>query len=232
MQRVYDVTSIHTYTYEHGRHGMPGNEASHPVIIIIKIFVFIQTTSLRLTLYSCLGSETLPQSDQILYPQRLSWLFACERPLSLAKSLIFKTLLYMVTSYCALWRKDSLCTLVCGFYVSRKGGTRVGGCDHPQGAVHMVAAMLGYKRTMVGTEWTSSHPRCMDRSRKHYSNLYGVSALVYIFQSTIACALISGRHCLLMEAQSAIEFSFGVRTQTEVKIPCVKGKHLLKVVYT
>ena len=35
---------------------------------------------------------------------------------------------------------------------------------------------------------------------------------------------------LLVEAESALGFSFGVRTQTEMKIWCVKGMHLLKVV--
>ena len=52
MQRVYDVTSIHTYTYEHGRHGIlwrlsvcvpgalssppsstPGNEANQQCVV-------------------------------------------------------------------------------------------------------------------------------------------------------------------------------------------------------
>ena len=50
----------------------------------------------------------------------------------------FKPLL--VTSYRALCRKDSLCTLCTRFCMSRKGGTGGGGWDHPQGDIHMVAA--------------------------------------------------------------------------------------------
>ena len=34
----------------------------------------------------------------------------------------------------------------------------------------------------------------------------------------------------LIEAESALGFSFGVRAQTELKIWCVKGMHLLKAV--
>ena len=57
----------------------------------------------------------------------------------------------MVTSYCALRRKESLCTLACEFCVNRKSGTGGVGWGHPQGAVHMAAARLGCKRVMVGT---------------------------------------------------------------------------------
>ena len=35
--------------------------------------------------------------------------------------------------------------------MSRKGGTGGGGWGHPQGDMHMVAARLGCKSTMVGT---------------------------------------------------------------------------------
>ena len=35
---------------------------------------------------------------------------------------------------------------------------------------------------------------------------------------------------LLIEAESAIGFSFGVRAQTKSKIWCIKNMHLLKVV--
>ena len=58
----------------------------------------------------------------------------------------------LVTSHCALCRKYSLCTPVRRLWVSRKGGTGGDGWDHMQGAVHMAAAWLGCKRTMVGTE--------------------------------------------------------------------------------
>ena len=34
--------------------------------------------------------------------------------------------------------------------------------------VHMVAARLGFEKTMVGTRWATPRPDCMDRLRKHY----------------------------------------------------------------
>ena len=37
--------------------------------------------------------------------------------------------------------------------------------------MHMVAARLGFEKTMVGTRWATPHPDCMDRLRKHYSHL-------------------------------------------------------------
>ena len=53
--------------------------------------------------------------------------------------------------YITLRRKDSLCVPAHWFCVSRKGGTGGGGGGHPQGAVHMVAARLGFEKAMVGT---------------------------------------------------------------------------------
>ena len=41
----------------------------------------------------------------------------------------------------------------------------------------MVAARLGCKSTIIGTEWANSFPGCMDRLRKHYSHLVGGSFL-------------------------------------------------------
>ena len=35
--------------------------------------------------------------------------------------------------------------------------------------MHMVAARLGFEKTMVGTRWATPRPDCMDRLRKHYS---------------------------------------------------------------
>ena len=55
----------------------------------------------------------------------------------------------MVTSHCALHRKDSLCALARWFCVSRNGGTRGDGWGHLQGVVHMVAARLGFEKAMV-----------------------------------------------------------------------------------
>ena len=77
----------------------------------------------------------------------------------------------MVTSHCALHRKDSLCELARWFCVSRKGGTGGGEWGHLQGDMHMVAARLGFEKVMVGTEWATSCPDCMDKLRKHYSHL-------------------------------------------------------------
>ena len=43
--------------------------------------------------------------------------------------------------------------------------------------MHMAAARLGCKRTMVGIGWVNSHPGCMSRLRKCYSHLVGGSFL-------------------------------------------------------
>ena len=66
---------------------------------------------------------------------------------------------------------------ICRFCISRKGGTGGGGWGHPQGAVHIVAARLGYKTATVGTGWANSLPGCMNRLRKHYPHLAGGSLL-------------------------------------------------------
>ena len=55
--------------------------------------------------------------------------------------------------------------------LSRKGGTRGGGWDHPHGDLHMVAARLDFEKAMVGARWATSRPDCMDRLRKHYPHL-------------------------------------------------------------
>ena len=49
----------------------------------------------------------------------------------------------MVTSHCALHRKDSLCVLAYRLCISIKGGAGVGGWGHPQGAVNLVVVRLG-----------------------------------------------------------------------------------------
>ena len=61
--------------------------------------------------------------------------------------------------------------LVCWLCASRKGGTGGGGWGHKYGAIHMVAARLGFEKTMVGTGRATSRPDCMDRLRKHYLHL-------------------------------------------------------------
>jgi len=38
-----------------------------------------------------------------------------------------------------------------------------------EGAVHMVAARLGFEKAMVGTRRATPRPDCMDRLRKYYS---------------------------------------------------------------
>ena len=43
--------------------------------------------------------------------------------------------------------------------------------------MHMAAAMLGCKRTMVGTRWANSQPGCMSKLRKCYSHPSGGSFL-------------------------------------------------------
>ena len=63
------------------------------------------------------------------------------------------------------------------FCVSRKGGTGGGGWGHLQGDLHIVAARLGCQTAMVGIRWANSRPGCMDRLRKRYSHLVGVSFL-------------------------------------------------------
>ena len=84
--------------------------------------------------------------------------------------------------------------------MSRKGGTGRGGW----GVVHMAAARLGYKRTMVGTGWANSRPGCTSRLRKRYSHILGfisgsegfLGLQAGVYQPrvlTIACSLMSGR---------------------------------------
>ena len=46
---------------------------------------------------------------------------------------------------------------------------RVGQGEVGEGAVHMVAARLGFEKAMVGTGRATPRPDCMDRLRKHYS---------------------------------------------------------------
>ena len=70
------------------------------------------------------------------------------------------------------------------------GGTGRGGWGHLQGAVHMAAAKLGCKKTMVGTKWAHSNPGYMNRHRKPRPQVWLLSLKV--------------------------GFSFGVRAQTEI----------------
>ena len=58
------------------------------------------------------------------------------------------------------------CALVRWFCVSRKGGTGGGGWGHPQGAVHMVAARLGFEKAMVGARRATPRPDCMESASR------------------------------------------------------------------
>ena len=145
----------------------------------------------------------------------------------------------LVTSYCALCRKDGLCA--CRFCVSRMGGTGGCGWGHSQGDMYMVAARLGSQSAMVGTRWANSCPGCMDRLRKRHSHLVGGSFLAgkvawalsgcLTIKSADYCMLITewawlrSRVCLLR-----LGFSFGVRAWTEMEIRCVKVMYRLKLV--
>ena len=40
------------------------------------------------------------------------------------------------------------------FYASKKGGKGGGGRVSAWGAVHMVAALAGYKKALIGTGWS------------------------------------------------------------------------------
>ena len=83
----------------------------------------------------------------------------------------------MFKAYSILLITSILHTAQKRFCVSRKGGTGGGRWGHPQGAVHMAAARLGCKITMVGTGWANSRPGCMSKLRKRYFHHSGGSFL-------------------------------------------------------
>ena len=60
--------------------------------------------------------------------------------------------------------------------VSGKVGTGGGGWSHPQGAVHMAAALAGCRGTMDDTRSTNFHPGCMNELGKYHSHLVGVDS--------------------------------------------------------
>ena len=70
----------------------------------------------------------------------------------------------------------------------------------PVGAVHMVAARLGFQKAMVGAGRANPRPDCMDRLRKHYSHL----AEGWFLARKAACALSgcmatdSAEYCMLI----------------------------------
>ena len=85
-------------------------------------------------------------------------------------------------------------------YSHLSGGSFLAGKAHPQGAVHMAAARLGCKRTVVGTGWANSWPGCMSRLRKCYSHLSGGSFLAGKASWALSgCLPIeSADHCMLV----------------------------------
>ena len=66
--------------------------------------------------------------------------------------------------------------------------------------MHMAAARVGCKRTMVGTGWYNSGLGCMSRLRKHYSHLSGGSFLTENASWALSgCLPIeSADHCMLI----------------------------------
>ena len=62
-------------------------------------------------------------------------------------------------------------SLRAGSASAEREGQGRGEWGHLQGDMHMVAARLGFEKVMVGTEWATSCPDCMDKLRKHYSHL-------------------------------------------------------------
>ena len=104
--------------------------------------------------------------------------------------------------------------------------------------MHMVAARLGFEKAMVGTQWATPRPDCMDRLRKHYSHLaegwllarkaaWSLAGVWQPIALTITCSLRVGVvkvTRLLIKARSRHGFGFGVRAWTEMEIRCVKGR--------
>ena len=101
--------------------------------------------------------------------------------------------------------------------------------------MHMVAARLGCKSTMVGATWANSCPGCMDRLSERYSHFVGGSFLPGKVASalsrclttrvlTIACsewAWLRSQVCMLrlkVDLGSILES----RAWTEMEIWCVK----------
>ena len=111
--------------------------------------------------------------------------------------------------------------------------------------MHMAAARLGCKKTMVGTGWANSWPGCMSKLRKCYSHPSGGSFLAEkAFWALSGClpidsadyymlvnewAWLTSRVCLL-RLEVEVGFSFGVKDWTEMEIRCVKGMYRLKLV--
>ena len=109
----------------------------------------------------------------------------------------------MVTSHCALCRKDSLCTLVHGFCVSRKGGTGGGGWGHCRLTCTwwlLGLALKGPWLVLGGllptlTAWTGLENTTLTLQKVGFCErrLLGLQAGIWqAIVLTIACSLMSG----------------------------------------
>jgi len=140
------------------------------------------------------------------------------------------SLIYPLNPVVHFWLHHAAhCTaLVHKFCVSRKGwtgGSRWGCCAHG-------SCQDGPWRDMVSTGWTSSYPDCIDRLRKHYSDLAGGwflagKAAWSLCQTRIVT--IVNEWVWLVQLESSPGFSFRVRTHSEMKI-CLRHLYMLKVV--
>ena len=104
-------------------------------------------------------------------------------------------------SYSALYRKDSLCALARRFCTTLRVTPPTSPCPTLSAdAMHMAAARLGCQKTMVGTGWANSQPRCMSKLRKCYSHLSGGSLLAEKASWALSgCLLIeSADYCMLV----------------------------------
>ena len=63
------------------------------------------------------------------------------------------------------------------FCASRKGGIRGGGRVLVQGAMHMAAALAGYRTALVGTGWTISYLVSINGLKNHSCPLIGAPFL-------------------------------------------------------
>ena len=87
---------------------------------------------------------------------------------------VFKTKTHFWLHHTAHCAEKIVCALAHWFCVTRKGGTGGGAWGHPQGAVHMVAARLGFEKAMVGTGRATPRPDCIDRLIKLLSPCRGL----------------------------------------------------------
>ena len=65
------------------------------------------------------------------------------------------------------------------------------GWDHQQGDMHMIAAGLGCKKALVGTEWANYHLGCTDKLMDS-SESKQVFAVCWLRMLTTASLLMSG----------------------------------------